>query len=204
MKRVAFLILISLATSCPVFGAKTIDLDSATIADINTAFKAGTLTAEGLVQLCLARIRSYDREGPSLHAVITLNPKAIETARELDAERKAKGPRSALHGIPVVLKDNYNTADLPTTGGSVLLEGSIPPADAFVVKKLRDAGAIILAKMNMSEFASPPSQSSLGDRRQVRPVALALLSRRRMRRSAWGLIPAGQSAGHRRRTELWV
>ena len=133
MKRVAFLILISLATSCPVFGAKTIDLDSATIADINAAFKAGTLTAEGLVQLCLARVRSYDREGPSLHAVITLNPKAIETARELDAERKAKGPRSALHGIPVVLKDNYNTADLPTTGGSVLLEGSIPPADAFVV-----------------------------------------------------------------------
>src|SRR5882672_1270192 len=162
MKRVAFLILISLATSCPVFGAKTIDLDSATIADINAAFKAGTLTAEGLVQLCLARIRSYDREGPSLHAVMTINPKAIETARELDAERKAKGPRSALHGIPVVLKDNYNTADLPTTGGSVLLEGSIPPADAFVVKKLRGAGAIILAKMNMSEFASPPSQSSLG------------------------------------------
>src|SRR6202162_2082482 len=91
-----------------------------------------------------------------------LNPKAIETARELDAERKAKGPRSALHGIPVVLKDNYNTADLPTTGGSVLLEGSIPPADAFVVKKLRDAGAIILAKLNMSEFAMPPAQSSLG------------------------------------------
>ena len=93
---------------------------------------------------------------------MTINPKALETARELDAERKAKGPRSALHGIPVVLKDNYNTADLPTTGGSVLLEGSIPPADAFLVKKLRDAGAIILAKMNMSEFASPPSQSSLG------------------------------------------
>ena len=162
MKRAAFLILILLVTWCPALGAKTIDLDAATIADINAAFKAGTLTAEGLIEQCLARIRSYDREGPSLHAVMILNPKAIETARELDAERKAKGPRSALHGIPVVLKDNYNTADLPTTGGSVLLEGSIPPADAFVVKKLRDAGAIILGKMNMSEFASPPSQSSLG------------------------------------------
>src|SRR6516164_10106755 len=162
MKRVAFLILILLATLGPVFAAKTVDLDSAAIADINAAFKAGTLSAEQLVQMCLARIRSYDREGPSLHALIAVNPKAIETARELDAERKAKGPRSALHGIPVVLKDNYNTADLPTTGGSVLLEGSIPPADALVVKKLRDAGAIILAKMNMSEFASPPSQSSLG------------------------------------------
>jgi amidase len=141
------------ATFDPVFGAKTIDLDSATIADINAAFNAGTLTAENLVQLCLTRIQSYDRQGPSLHAVMAINPKAVETARELDAERKAKGPRSALHGIPVVLKDNYNTADMPTTGGSVLLEGSVPPGDAFVVKKLRDAGAIILAKVNMSEFA---------------------------------------------------
>jgi Asp-tRNA(Asn)/Glu-tRNA(Gln) amidotransferase A subunit family amidase len=126
---------------------------TATIADINAAFNAGTLTAENLVQLCLTRIQSYDRQGPSLHAVMAINPKAVETARELDAERKAKGPRSALHGIPVVLKDNYNTADMPTTGGSVLLEGSVPPGDAFVVKKLRDAGAIILAKVNMSEFA---------------------------------------------------
>jgi amidase len=162
MKRAAFIILTLFVTWCPAHGAKTLDFDSATIADINAAFKAGTLTAESLVQMCLARMRSYDREGPSLHAVITLNPKAIETARELDAERKAKGPRSALHGIPVVLKDNYDTADLPTTAGSVLLEGSIPRADAFLVKKLRDAGAIILAKANMSEFASTPSQSSLG------------------------------------------
>jgi amidase len=161
MKRVAFLILMLFATLDPVFGAKTIDLDSATIADLNAAFNAGTLTAENLVQLCLARIRSYDREGPSLHAVMAINPKAVETARELDAERRAKGPRSALHGIPVVLKDNYNTADMATTGGSVLLEGSIPPSDAFVVKKLRDAGAIILAKVNMSEFAL--SGNPLGD-----------------------------------------
>jgi amidase len=153
MKRVALLILMLFAALDPVFGAKTIDLDSATIADINAAFNAGTLTAENLVQLCLTRIQSYDRQGPSLHAVMAINPKAVETARELDAERKAKGPRSALHGIPVVLKDNYNTADMPTTGGSVLLEGSVPPGDAFVVKKLRDAGAIILAKVNMSEFA---------------------------------------------------
>jgi amidase len=162
MKRVAFLILILLLTLRPVLGAKTVDPDSATIADINAAFDAGTLTAEDLVQLCLARIKSYDRQGPSLHSVMAINPKAVETARELDAERRAKGPRSALHGIPVLLKDNYNTADMPTTGGSVLLEGSIPPADAFLVKKLRDAGAIILAKANMSEFASGAPQSSLG------------------------------------------
>src|SRR5206468_122777 len=88
--------------------------------------------------------------------------KALDVARVLDAERKAKGRRSPLHGIPVVLKDNYDTFDLPTTGGSVLLEGSIPSKDAFVVKKLRDAGAIILAKLNMSEFASAGAYSSLG------------------------------------------
>src|SRR5204863_6696202 len=147
---------------CTASAAKNIDLDAATIADLNAAFNAGTLSAEKLVQLCIARIQAYDREGPSLHAVMTLNPKAIETARALDAERKAKGPRSPLHGIPLVLKDNYDTFDMPTTGGSVLLEGSIPPHDAFLVKKLRDAGGIILAKVNMSEFASAGAYSSLG------------------------------------------
>jgi amidase len=148
-------------TLAPVF-ARSIDLDAATVAEINAAFDAGTLTAEKLVQMCLARISAYDRQGPSLHAVITLNPKALETARALDAERKAKGRRSLLHGIPVVLKDNYDTFDMPTTGGSVLLEGSMPAQDAFVVKKLREAGAIILAKVNMSEFASGGAYSSLG------------------------------------------
>jgi len=151
----------TLVTLGPAF-AKTIEFDSATIAEINAAFDAGTLTAETLVQMCLARIDAFDRKGPALHAVITLNPKALEVARALDAERKAKGRRSLLHGIPVVLKDNYDTFDLPTTGGSVLLEGSIPSKDAFVVKKLRDAGAIILAKVNMSEFASAGAYSSLG------------------------------------------
>jgi amidase len=146
----------------PARAAKTVDFDALTITDINHAFDSGTLTSEKLVQLCLARIQAYDRQGPSLHAVMTLNPRAIETARALDAERKAKGPRSPLHGIPIVLKDNYNTFDLPTTGGSVLLEGSIPPADAFVVNKLRASGAIVLAKLNMSEFASGPARSSLG------------------------------------------
>jgi len=149
-------------TQPPAHAARSIDLDQATVADLNAAFTAGTLTAEQLVQRFLSRIEAYDRKGPSIHAVLTLNPKALDTARALDAERKAKGPRSALHGIPVVLKDNFDTADLPTTGGSVLLEGSIPPDDAFVVKKLRAAGAIVLAKVNMSEFASGAALSSLG------------------------------------------
>ena len=151
-----------LGALAPVDARKAIDLDSASIADLNAAFAAGTLTSEQLVQLHLSRIHAYDKQGPDLRAVIALNPKALDTARALDAERKAKGPRSPLHGIPVVLKDNYDTVDLPTTGGSVLLEGSIPPDDAFLVKKLRAAGAIILAKLNMSEFASGAAISSLG------------------------------------------
>jgi len=162
MKQVALLLAFMAFVLTPAASAKTIELDAATIADINAAYAAGTLTAEKLVQLCLARIDAYDKQGPSLHAVITVNPKALEIARALDAERKAKGPRSPLHGIPIVLKDNYDTADLPTTGGSLLLEGWIPPDDAFVVKKLRDAGAIIIAKLNMSEFASGAARSSLG------------------------------------------
>ncbi len=143
-------------------GAQTLDLDSATIVQLAAAMDAGAVTSERLVQLSLARIAAFDEKGPALNAVLTLNPKALEQARALDIERKAKGKRSALHGIPIVLKDNFDTFDLPTTGGSVLLEGSVPPDDAFVVKKLREAGVVILAKVNLSEFASGGAFSSLG------------------------------------------
>jgi amidase len=142
--------------------AASIPMESATIADLNAAFKTGSLTSEQLVTMCLARIEAYDDHGPKINAVIMVNPQALKLARELDAERRSKGPRSPLHGIPVVLKDNFDTFDMPTTGGSILLEGSIPPNDAFVVRKLRDAGAIILAKVNLSEFASGGAHSSLG------------------------------------------
>src|SRR5882724_13253112 len=127
--------LLIVATLAPARAARTIDFDAMTIADIGRALDSGALTSEKLVQLCLARIQAYDRQGPSLHAVMTLNPKALDTARALDVERKSKGPRSPLHGIPIVLKDNYHTVDLATTGGSLLLEGSVPRDDAFVVKK---------------------------------------------------------------------
>jgi amidase len=147
-------VLISALACAPALAQRSVDFDSATVADLNAAFDAGTLTAEKLTKMCLARIAAYDRRGPTLRAVLSVNTKALETARSLDIERKAKGPRSPLHGIPVVVKDNYNTSDMPTTAGSLLLEGSIPPGDAFLVKRLRAAGAIILAKTNMSEFAS--------------------------------------------------
>jgi amidase len=138
--------------------ATTFELSTATIADINAAFDAGALNSEKLVQLYLARIEAYDKQGPKINSVITLNPKALETARELDAERKAKGPRSPLHGIPVVLKDLYDTKDLPTSAGFLPLKNSQPILDATVVKRLRDAGAIILAKVNMSDWFGVPKK----------------------------------------------
>ncbi|HIC15698.1 MAG TPA: hypothetical protein EYO83_11225, partial [Gemmatimonadetes bacterium] len=142
--------------------AQVVSLSNATIEDINAAFDSGTLTSERLVELYLARIQAYDQDGPRLNAVLWLNDQALETARILDEERRVNGPRSPLHGIPVALKDNIDTADMPTTAGSLLLAGSLPPDDAFIVKKLRSAGAIILAKLNMSELASGVTMSSVG------------------------------------------
>jgi amidase len=164
LRRVsAALVLLALVSNTH---AATLDLASANIADINAAFAAGTLNSEKLVKLYLKRIEAYDQQGPKINTVITLNTKALQQARALDQERKAKGPRSPVHGIPIVLKDNFDTFDMPTTAGSSLLKGSIPPDDAYVVKKLRDAGAIILAKVNLSEFASgsggPNGFSSMG------------------------------------------
>jgi len=136
-----------------VTDARTFDLQTASIQDIQAAVASGKLSYEKLVKLYLARIDAYDKKGPMLNSVITLNSQAIETARALDAERKTKGLRSPLMGIPVLAKDNYDTADMPTSGGNFSLAKSIPYADAPTIKQLRDAGAIILAKVNMDEFA---------------------------------------------------
>ncbi len=134
--------------------AGKLDLAKATVADLQAAFADGSLTSEELVRAYLARVDAYDQKGPTINTVITLNTKALDEARKADAERKAGKIRGPLHGVPVVLKDNFDTFDMPTTAGSSLLKGSIPPDDAFVVKRLRDAGAIILAKVNLSEFAA--------------------------------------------------
>ncbi len=158
---IALLVLLG-GLAAGILPAAEFELTTASIADLNAAFEAGALTSERLVGLCLARIAAYDAAGPRLGAVLAVNPRAVERARELDAERRERGPRSPLHGIPVLLKDNIDTADLPTTAGSFMLEGSLPPDDAFLVGKLREAGAIVLGKLNMSEFASGDSMSSLG------------------------------------------
>lgn len=143
--------------------AEHFDLSNTSIADIYSAIDAGALTGERLMELYLARIAAYDKSGPEINAIISLNPHALEEARALDLERKNKGPRSLLHGIPVVLKDNINSVGLPCTGGSIFLKGNIPASDAFIVRRLREAGAIILAKVNLGDFASDGTgRSSIG------------------------------------------
>lgn len=133
-------------------GTTKFDLSTATIADIQAAIDAGALTSEKLVQLYLNRIAAYDQKGPSLNAIITVNAQALETARALDQERLQSGRRSPLHGIPFVAKDLLNTSQMQTTGGFVVMKGAVPAHDANVIRRLRAAGAIVLAKTNMSDW----------------------------------------------------
>src|SRR6266571_1824139 len=131
------------------------DLEEATIVDLRQRMEAGTETSRSLVEKYLARIEAIDRGGPALHSVIETNPDALTIADRLDAERKARGPRGPLHGIPILIKDNIATADrMMTTAGSLALEGAKPSKDAFVVERLRQAGAVIVGKTNLSEWAN--------------------------------------------------
>ncbi|MEO8679001.1 MAG: amidase family protein [Vicinamibacterales bacterium] len=130
------------------------DVLEQSILDLQAAQTAGRVTSRGLVEAYLARIAAYDQAGPRLNAIVTINPRAREDAEALDRERAAKGPRGPLHGIPVLIKDNYDTADLPTSGGTLALATFRPSADAFQVKRLRDAGAVILGKTTMHELAA--------------------------------------------------
>jgi Asp-tRNA(Asn)/Glu-tRNA(Gln) amidotransferase A subunit family amidase len=123
------------------------------VSEIHDAIQSGALTCRYLIQQYLDRIHAYDQQGPKLNALVYLNPKALEQAAALDQEFKRTGQLRPLHGIPVVLKDNYDTADMPTTAGSAALAGSVPLQDAATVAKLRHSGALILAKANLHELA---------------------------------------------------
>lgn len=128
-------------------------LEEATIASVHEAIKQGQLTCRRLIEMYMERIEAYDKKGPKLNSVIMVNPKALEIADSLDEQYKTSGFTGPLHGIPVLLKDNVDTGDMPTTAGSLSLEDMIPEDDAFIVKRLKEAGAIILAKVNLHEFA---------------------------------------------------
>jgi amidase len=131
------------------------EVEEATIAGMQAAMAAGRQTSRGLVEAYLERIAALDRGGPELRAVLEVNPEAAAIAAALDAERRARGPRGPLHGIPILLKDNIGTHDrTTTTAGSLALAGSVPARDAFVAQRLRAAGAVLLGKANMSEWAN--------------------------------------------------
>jgi Asp-tRNA(Asn)/Glu-tRNA(Gln) amidotransferase A subunit family amidase len=127
----------------------------ATIAGVHEAFRAGRLTSQELVERYLERIEAYDQPS-GLNSIVVTNPNALSEARALDEEFRRTGALRPLHGIPVIVKDNYDTEGLQTTGGSLAMEGSIPPDDAYQVRAIREAGAIVLAKSNMAEWAFSP------------------------------------------------
>ena len=159
-----FVTVVLLVSSTPGSSqSRPIDLLTSTVAELQSAVQSGALTYERLVRLCLARIEAFDKQGPRLNAVITINSRAVELARTMDEERRSKGLRSPLHGIPIAIKDNIDTDDLPTTGGSTVFAGNAPARDARVVERLRAAGAIIFLKTNLDELAmSSAGISSLG------------------------------------------
>ena len=156
------LLIFNASTSAQDGAKSSFDIMEASIADIHAGYKDGSLTAVQLVQLYLDRINAYDQTGPKINSIIMVNKNALAEAAALDRAREQSGLRGPLHGIPVVLKDNINTLDMPTTNGSAILSGVIPPTDAMLTRELRKAGAIILGKAAMGEFASGSYNSVSG------------------------------------------
>ena len=142
----------------PLFAQK-FEIEEATIAQVHDAMKAGTLTCKALVAQYLRRIDTYDRNGPSINAIVLINPEAEKQAEELDRRFKAGGFTGPLHCVPVIVKDNFETAGLRTTNGALALEKFIPKQDAFQVKRIKEAGAIVLAKSNLAEWAFSPYET---------------------------------------------
>ena len=141
--------------------ASPFQIVEASIDDIHTAFRSGRLTARQLVQGYLDRINAYDRQGPNINSVITINPDALAEADRLDAAFRTSGLAGPLHGIAILVKDEIDTAGMPTTLGTVVFKDYRPPKDAFVIDKLRKAGAIILGKATLSEFAAGDTYGSI-------------------------------------------
>ncbi len=181
-----FLIAIACAMLLGSSNSVAADFDpyESSITEIHDAMAAGEVTARDLVEYYLARIEAYDKQGPAINSIITLNPHALERADELDRAYQRGGLTGALHGIPMIVKDNYDTADLPTSGGSLALKDSVPSDDSFQVRRIREAGAIVIAKSNLFEFALSPYET----------VSSALPGHTR-NPYALNRVPAGSSGG---------
>ena len=186
--RFAWSVVVGLTTACASGGVASrapFRVEEATIADIHGAFREGTLTCRALVERYLQRIAAYDRQGPAINSLVVVSPDALRIATGLDERFAREGMTGPLHCIPVIVKDNMETVDLPTTAGSRSLEGFVSERDAFIVRRVRDAGAVVLAKSNMAEFAFSPYEtvnSILGGQPTRNPYAL-------------DRVPAGSSGG---------
>jgi amidase len=139
--------------------ASPFEIAEITIAQVHAAFGQGRLTCRSLVEEYLRRIAAHDRRGAALNAIVLINPEALNIADHLDRRYKKSGPVGAMHCVPTLVKDNFETRDMPTTAGSLSLKGMTTGKDAFVVKRLRDAGAVMIAKSNMAEFAFSPVET---------------------------------------------
>lgn len=153
------LTLVAVIATSPVSAQSRFDVVEAGIADIHAAFESGVLTCRGLVDLYLERIAAYDKNGPALNAVVLVNPNATAVADSLDRRFAAEGPIGALHCVPVIVKDNFQTAGLRTTAGSLSLAEFVPSRDAYQVARIKEAGGIVLVKSNMAEFAFSPYET---------------------------------------------
>jgi amidase len=155
--------LVALGRATRSLTAASFDPFDKSVRDLQRAMTMGHVSSAQLVRFYLDRIVAYDQMGPSVNAVLYVNPNAAAEAQALDVERARRGPRGPLHGIPVLLKDNFDTKDMPTTGGALALSGLVPKEDAFQVRRLRDAGAVMLGKVNLHELAlGLTTVSSLG------------------------------------------
>lgn len=150
----SFFVYLVFVAQAPCILGQSFEVAEVSIADEQKAMTEGRVSSKGLVEAYLKRIEAFDHRGPRLNALIMLNPNAVREAEALDRERASQGPRGPMHGIPVIVKDNYSTADMQTTAGTLALMGFVPAIDAFQVRKLREAGAVIIGKSNLHELAS--------------------------------------------------
>jgi len=158
MKRLSFLVLFFFLLSCEqtpqLSDYERLGLEEITIDELQTGYRNGDFTIREVTAAYLERINEIDKSGPSLNSLLAVNSQAMEIATELDRELQEGSSRGILHGVPIILKDNIDTVDMPTTAGSRFMEGSIPQRDAYIVERLREKGAIIIAKANLSEWAN--------------------------------------------------
>ena len=149
----------SAATPAAIPAQTSFHVEEASIADIHGAMKAGRLTCRALVQAYLRRIEAYDKTGPAINAIVVINPDALAQADQLDTRFAQGGFVGPLHCVPAIVKDNFETIGLQSANGSLSLKGFVSAKDAFLVKRIKDAGAIVLAKSNMAEWAFTPYET---------------------------------------------